>query len=247
MFNRHNRRRAAAASVAAVAISIAGVAIASGVSAAEAGRFTPDDLPKIVRISDPQVSPDGAGVAVIIARANLKEDRYDTELALVDVAAKQVRVLTHDRLGVSSPRWSPGGDRIAFVAEDAAKTAQLYVLPLNGGDPDPADPFEDRRHPLRLAARRRRPGLRRGGRGARTQGRGEVRGRLRGRRQRLSRARPVTIGAPVDGRRRRRRSQAPDEGRLVAAEDAWREPGPLAAGLDRGRAGRDLRPEPPRR
>ena len=135
MFNRHNRRRAAAASVAAVAISIAGVAIASGVSAAEAGRFTPDDLPKIVRISDPQVSPDGAGVAVIIARANLKEDRYDTELALVDVAAKQVRVLTHDRLGVSSPRWSPGGDRIAFVAEDAAKTAQLYVLPLNGGDP----------------------------------------------------------------------------------------------------------------
>ena len=58
-------------------------------------------------------------MAVVIARADLKEDRYDTELALVDVAAKQVRVLTRDRLGVSSPHWSPTGDRIAFVAEDA--------------------------------------------------------------------------------------------------------------------------------
>jgi len=46
-----------------------------------------------------------------------------------------MRAITHERLGVSSPRWSPGGDRIAFVAEDAAKKAQLYVLQLNGGDP----------------------------------------------------------------------------------------------------------------
>jgi len=133
MFNRHVRRRATAPSVAVIAIFSIGMT--AGVSAAEPRRFSPDDLPKIVRITDPQVSPDGASVAVVIARANLKDDRYDTDLSLVDVAAKQVRVLTHDRLGVSSPRWSPTGDRIAFVAEDAAKKAQLYVLPLNGGDP----------------------------------------------------------------------------------------------------------------
>jgi dipeptidyl aminopeptidase/acylaminoacyl peptidase len=133
MSNRNNHWRAAASSV--VAICAFSLGMTSGAAAAELRRFSPDDLPKTVRITDPQVSPDGKSVAIVVARANLKEDRYDTELMLVDVGARLIRPLTHDRLGVASPRWSPTGDRIGFVAEDATKKAQLYVLPLNGGDP----------------------------------------------------------------------------------------------------------------
>ncbi len=100
----------------------------------QARTLTADDLPKIVRIGDPQISPGGRTIAIVVSRANLKEDRYDTELDLVDVATHQLRIVTRERLGVASPHWSPDGARIAFLAQDAEKKAQVFVLDLGGGD-----------------------------------------------------------------------------------------------------------------
>ncbi len=102
--------------------------------AAQRPHFSADDLPKIVRITDPQISPDGKTIALIVGRANLKEDRYDTEIDLVDIASNKLRVMTHDRLGISSLRWSRAGDELAFLAQDANKKAQIYLLPMSGGD-----------------------------------------------------------------------------------------------------------------
>lgn len=31
-------------------------------------------------------------------------------------------------------RWSPQGDRVAFLAQDGEKHAQIWVLPVSGGD-----------------------------------------------------------------------------------------------------------------
>ncbi|GAC1425237.1 MAG: S9 family peptidase [Acidobacteriaceae bacterium] len=101
---------------------------------AVARRVTADDLPKVVRVVDPQIAPDGKSIAVVVSRANMKEDRWDTELELVDVETRQMRPMTHDRLGVASIRWSPDGSAIAFVAQDAEKKAQLFVLSMAGGD-----------------------------------------------------------------------------------------------------------------
>ncbi len=101
---------------------------------AQPGRFSADDLPKIVRISDPQISPDGKTIAFVVGRANLKEDRWDTELDFIDVASKAMRAITHDRQGVGWLRWSPDGTRLAFLAQDADKKAQVFVLPLAGGE-----------------------------------------------------------------------------------------------------------------
>src|ERR1700692_3170111 len=84
-----------------------------------ATRVTLDDLPKVVRVTEPQISPDGKTVAIVVARANLKDDRWDAEIVQVDIATKQTRTLTHDRLGISSPRWSPDGNWIAYIAKDA--------------------------------------------------------------------------------------------------------------------------------
>jgi dipeptidyl aminopeptidase/acylaminoacyl peptidase len=96
--------------------------------------FTADDLPKIVRVGDPQISPDGKTIAVVIGRSNLKEDRWDSEIDLIDLASKEMRAVTHDRMGVGSPRWSPNGDRLAYITQDANKKGQIYVLPMSGGD-----------------------------------------------------------------------------------------------------------------
>jgi len=101
---------------------------------AQPRRFSADDLPKIIRITDPQISPDGKTVAVVVSRANMKEDRWDAEIEFIDIATGQTRVMTHDRLEVSSPRWSGNGDRLAYLAQDTNKKAQIFVLPLSGGD-----------------------------------------------------------------------------------------------------------------
>ncbi len=101
---------------------------------AQARRFSADDLTRIVRITDPQISPDGQTIAIVVSRANLQEDRWDAELDLVDIATGQMHVMTHERIGVGTPRWSASGDRIAYLAEDAAKKRQIFVLPVGGGD-----------------------------------------------------------------------------------------------------------------
>jgi dipeptidyl aminopeptidase/acylaminoacyl peptidase len=95
-----------------------------------------EDLPKIVRISDPQASPVGRSVLTVISRANLKDNRWDGELTLIDVATKSARVISR-RAGVGSARWSPDGRSIAFLAQDANGRAQLHVLDMAGGDARP--------------------------------------------------------------------------------------------------------------
>jgi dipeptidyl aminopeptidase/acylaminoacyl peptidase len=100
--------------------------------------FTLDDLTNIVRVSDPQIAPDAKAVAVIVARANLEDDRWDSQIALVDVASGALRQVTSDRKGVGHPRWSPTGDRLAFIAHagsDQEAKPQIFVMPMNGGDP----------------------------------------------------------------------------------------------------------------
>ncbi|MGD0192129.1 MAG: S9 family peptidase [Rhizomicrobium sp.] len=92
------------------------------------------DLTRITRFSGPQFSPDGKSIAVIEMRPDLESDKYRSELVLVDVAHKTMRALTHDRHAVDSPRWSPDGERIAFIAPDVNKKGQIFIFPMNGGD-----------------------------------------------------------------------------------------------------------------
>src|SRR5262245_48232339 len=107
--------------------------VQSGALAGE--RFDLGHVGKIVRVSDPQISPDGRSVAVVVSRANWEENRYDPQLVLVDVASREQRPLTFTlgRRGVSSPRWSPAGDRLAFLAQADGKP-QVFVMPMTGGE-----------------------------------------------------------------------------------------------------------------
>ncbi len=101
---------------------------------AAATRYTIDDLLKVVRISDPQISPDGKSILIVVSRPDLKTDKFVSELVLVDIATHAQRVLTHGREVGGFPRWSPTGDRIAYIALDSDKKPQIYILPMNGGD-----------------------------------------------------------------------------------------------------------------
>jgi dipeptidyl aminopeptidase/acylaminoacyl peptidase len=85
-------------------------------SLAAARRMTLDDLGSIVRLSDPQISPDGRSIVLLVSRPNYEDNRHDAELVVVDVATGGQRVLTRERKQLAAPRWSPSGDRLAFLA-----------------------------------------------------------------------------------------------------------------------------------
>ena len=105
---------------------------------AQTRKFELGDVQKIVAVSSPAISPDGKSIVIIVTRVNWDEDRHDSQLVLVDIATGAQRPLTNIRKGLSSPQWSPAGDRLAFLAEagEEKKIAeQIFVLPMNGGEP----------------------------------------------------------------------------------------------------------------
>ena len=56
---------------------------------------------------------------------------------MVDVATGKKTVLTHERTAVSSPRWSPNGEYLAFISKaSSAKDAQnqIFLLSMKGGE-----------------------------------------------------------------------------------------------------------------
>lgn len=103
-------------------------------ASAQTHRISADDLTRVVRIGAPQISPNCKTIAVVVGRANLRDDIWDSEIDFVDVATHQLRVMTHDRAGIGMVKWSPTGDRLAYIAQDADKKGQIFVLPVDGGD-----------------------------------------------------------------------------------------------------------------
>ena len=104
-------------------------------AAGTASVFQLSDLQKIVRLSEPQIAPDGRRVAVIVSTPDFKSNKNQQVIDLVDVATGTRRALTWKREELASPRWSPDGSQLAFLArDDQSKQGQLYVMPMDGGD-----------------------------------------------------------------------------------------------------------------
>lgn len=78
-------------------------------------------------VSDPQISPDGSRIVYTRRWVNAIDDRFDTELWVVNADGTQNR-----RLGKGGgARWSPDGTRIAYVAEGEPRGPQVFVRWMN--------------------------------------------------------------------------------------------------------------------
>ncbi|MHB8146860.1 MAG: S9 family peptidase [Vulcanimicrobiaceae bacterium] len=100
-----------------------------------AGLLQLSDTYRMVGLSSPRISPDGKALAFVRSTIDLAKDRWDGEIVLLRIATDTQERLVAAKPGLSDPQWSPSGGRMAFVAEDAHRHEQVWVLRLGRSQP----------------------------------------------------------------------------------------------------------------
>ena len=95
--------------------------------------FVAEDVFEMEYANDPQVSPDGARVAYVRTSMDIMTDQARRTIWVVDSNGDNHRPLVSGSGNFSSPRWSPSGDRLAYLSNRDGKT-QLFVQWLDGGE-----------------------------------------------------------------------------------------------------------------
>jgi dipeptidyl aminopeptidase/acylaminoacyl peptidase len=106
-----------------------------GVTAqAASAPFTAEDLVRLERIGDPQVSPDGRLAAYVQRSTDMAANRGRTDVWVVGLEPGATpRRLTSHPANDSSPRWAPDGRSLLFLSERSG-SSQVWRLPLDGGE-----------------------------------------------------------------------------------------------------------------
>jgi dipeptidyl aminopeptidase/acylaminoacyl peptidase len=97
-------------------------------------RFTARDLFDLEAADDPQISPDGRWIAYTRRSGDIMTDRFRRSIWLVDTATGRQMPLARD---ASQPRWSPTGDRLAYIAAADGGRPQLFVRWMQSGEAVP--------------------------------------------------------------------------------------------------------------
>ena len=100
-------------------------------------RFTPQDLARLVDLTEPAFSPDGHAIVYTATSANLADDKSQSDLWRVDFdGSHRVRLTNTPKFDESRPQWSPDGKSIAFLSDRGGEEAdtQVWLMPANGGE-----------------------------------------------------------------------------------------------------------------
>ena len=99
---------------------------------AQERRFTIDDLLKVRRVSDPQLSPKSDLVAFTITDVDKTANKSITQIYLVPLGGGEMRQLTNDEHSSAAPRWSPDGEKLAFISARDGES-QIWTIDVSNG------------------------------------------------------------------------------------------------------------------
>jgi len=120
--------RSVAVAISVVAILLVTMSPARAEEATDV--LTVEDFLDLERVSDPQLSPDGTKILYTRSWIDRMEDRWQSDIWIMNADGSRNRFLTKG----SSPRWSPDGTRFAFTDEGEPKGTQLFVRWLDAAE-----------------------------------------------------------------------------------------------------------------
>lgn len=95
-----------------------------------------ETLWSLPRVGAPTLSPDGKKAVFPCSTLDVEESRMRTNLHLASAGTPPRRLTTTPGKD-GAPAWSPDGRRLCFIRrEPEATTSQLWVMPLDGGEPE---------------------------------------------------------------------------------------------------------------
>lgn len=100
----------------------------------ENGEFTPEILNSFGRVNEWKVSPDGKKVVFAVSFTDLKQNKSNADLWVIDIDGKNPVQLTDSPNSESNPAWLDGGKKIAFVYQDEKEGSvpQMWVMDADG-------------------------------------------------------------------------------------------------------------------
>jgi len=101
-------------------------------AAAQNRTYTIEDLLKVRRVADPQLSPDGKHVAFTIGDVNFDANRVVNQIYVISTDGGSMKQLTSGDKSSTAPRWSPDGKKIAYTSG-----GQVWVMDNDGDNKDP--------------------------------------------------------------------------------------------------------------
>jgi dipeptidyl aminopeptidase/acylaminoacyl peptidase len=96
-------------------------------TAAQTRTYTIEDLLKVRRVGDPQISPDGKHVAFTIGDVNFDGNKVVNQIYVTSIDGGSAKQLTNGSSSSSAPRWSPDGKKIAYTTG-----SQVWVMEHDG-------------------------------------------------------------------------------------------------------------------
>ena len=82
--------------------------------------MVPEDLTRLLFVTDPQLSPDGRRIAFVVTSLSEERDEYLSNIWVVDVAGGAPRRFTAGPLRDIEPRWSNESARCSWVSSGPA-------------------------------------------------------------------------------------------------------------------------------
>lgn len=105
-------------------ILIFSLALSLSLTAKEKDLLTVDLYLELERVSFPQISPDGRQIVYTRQWVDKMNDRFVRETWIMNIDSSKNRFLVKG----SSPRWSPKGERLAYLAKGEPSGSQIFVL-----------------------------------------------------------------------------------------------------------------------